>query len=197
MFEQLRTRLTIPFLTLFLVSIIASYSGFTSGGINNFAKISAISQISIEDFRESLDNLVHQSQHLTKSYHDEIGRWRMNQYDNYTLAYITDSFIPKFEDVTKSAEKIAYPKGYKYILDALVNSLRFETESYKHFRDYLLTGNTTEDEISNYLFSRAFEYEQVYSKFLYGSPSNSDDNITKLISFREIRYLQQISNLGT
>jgi hypothetical protein len=184
MFEQFGTRLTIPFLTLFLVSIIASYSGFTPGGINNFSKISALSQISIEDFRESLDNLVHQSQHLTKSYHDEIGRWRMNQYDNYTLEYITDSFIPKFEKLTKAAEKIAYPEGYKYILDALVNSLRFETESYKHFRDYLLTGNTTEDEISNYLFSRAFEYEQVYSKFLYGSPSNSDDNITKLISLR-------------
>lgn len=182
MFEQFGTRLTIPFLTLFLVSIIASYSSFTPGGINNFAKISALSQISIEDFRESLDNLVHQSQHLSKSYHDEIGRWRMNQYDNYTLAYITDSFIPKFENLTKAAEKIAYPKGYKYILDALVNSLRFETESYKHFRDYLLTGNTTEDEISNYLFSRAFEFEQVYSKFLYESPSNSDDNITKLIS---------------
>lgn len=182
MFEQFGTTLTILFLTLFLVSIIASCSGITPGGINNFTKISAMSQISIEDFRESLDNLVHQSQHLTKSYHDEIGRWRMHQYDNYTLAYITDSFIPKFEDLTRVTEKIAYPKGHKYILDALVNSLRFETESYKHFRDYLLTGNTTEDEISNYLFSRAFEYEQVYSKFLYGPPSNFDDNITKLIS---------------
>jgi hypothetical protein len=51
MFEQFGTRLTIPFLTLFLVSIIASYSGFTPEGINNFAKISALSQISIEDFR--------------------------------------------------------------------------------------------------------------------------------------------------
>jgi hypothetical protein len=51
MCEQFGTRLTIPFLTLFLVSIIASYSSCTAEGINEFTKISAIPKSSLEDFR--------------------------------------------------------------------------------------------------------------------------------------------------
>ena len=77
---------------------------------------------------------------------------------------------------------MTYPEDYKYVHDALVNSLSFETDSYKHFRVYLLSGNITEDEISNKLFSRAFEYEQIYSEFLSSTPPTSMKNTTKLIS---------------
>ena len=180
--KQFRASLTVQFLVLSLFLIISSYSSSTSEGINKSAKMSGLAQISMEDFRESLYYLVHQSQHLTSSYHDEIGKWRMKQYDSYTLAHITDSFIPKFENLTNRAQKILYPEGYKYIVDALVNSLRFETESYKHFKEYLVSGNITEDEISNNLFSRAFEYEQVYTKFLNEFPYETQHNITKLIN---------------
>jgi len=61
--------------------------------------------------------------------------------------------------------------------------LSFETDSYRHFREYLLSGNITEDEISNKLFSRAFEYEQIYSEFLSTTPPPIPmENITKFIS---------------
>ena len=167
---------------LLLVPVTSYYLIHTTEGINKFAIVSDFPRTSIEDFKDSLNNVVHQSQHLTKSYHDEIGKWRMHQHDNYTLAYITDTFIPKFEKLTNIARIMIYPEDYKYVHDALVNSLSFETDSYKHFREYLLSGNITEDEISNKLFSRAFEYEQIYSEFLSTIPPTPMENITKLIS---------------
>lgn len=47
-------------------------------------------QIDMQDFRASLNLIVNQSQNLTKSYQDEIGKWRANQYDNSTLISVTD-----------------------------------------------------------------------------------------------------------
>ena len=168
---------------LLLIPVTSYYLIHTTEGINKFTKVSDFPQTSIEDFKDSLNNLVHQSQHLTKSYHDEIGKWRMHQYDNYTLAYITDTFIPKFENLINIARIMTYPEDYKYVHEALVNSLSFETDSYRHFREYLLSGNITEDEISNKLFSRAFEYEQIYSEFLSAIPPPTPmKNITKFIS---------------
>jgi hypothetical protein len=169
-------------LLLLLITVTSYYLIHTTEGINKFANISDFPQTSIEDFEDSLNILVHESQHLTKSYHDEIGKWRMHQYDNYTLAHITDLFIPKFENLTNTARNTTYPEDYKYVHDAFINSLSFETDSYKHFREYLLSGNITEDEISNKLFSRAFEYEQIYSEFLSSTPPIPRQNMTKLIS---------------
>lgn len=182
MFGQFRTKLGRQLLVLLLIPVTSYFLIHTTEGINKFENVSDSPQTSIEDFKDSLNNVVHQSQHLTKSYHDEIGKWRMHQYDNYTLAYITDTFIPKFENLTDIARKITYPEDYKYVHEALVNSLSFETDSYKHFREYLLSGNITEDEISEKLFSRAFEFEQIYSKFLSSTPPTPGRNITKLIS---------------
>jgi hypothetical protein len=180
--RQFGTVLSRQLVILLLIPVTSYYLIHTIEGINKFAIVSDFPQTSIEDFRDSLNNLVHQSQHLTKSYHDEIGKWRMHQYDNYTLAHITDTFIPKFENLTNIARIMTYPEDYKYVHEALVNSLSFETDSYKHFREYLLSGNITEDEISNKLFSRAFEYEQIYSEFLSTTPSTPIKNITKFIS---------------
>lgn len=182
MLWHFRTKLSKHLMILLLIPVISYYLLHPTEGINKFAKVSDFPQTSIEDFKDSLNNLVHQSQHLTKSYHDEIGKWRMHQYDDRTLAYITDTFIPKFQNLTNIARIMSYPKDFHYVHEALVNSLSFETDSYKHFREYLLSGNKTEDEISNKLLSRAFEYEQIYSEFLSTIPPTPIENITKFIS---------------
>ena len=67
--------------------------------------------------------------------------------------------------------------------EALVNSLFSETESYRHFRDYLVSGNKTEDDLSTDLLSQAFQYEQIYSKFLSMSFPNPQQNVTKRINY--------------
>jgi hypothetical protein len=118
-------------------------------------------------FRSDLKGIVLQSTNLTGSYNDEIGKWLSKQYDNSTMISITEMFLPKFEALIKSAENVSYPTASKYVYDALVNSLKSESESYKHFRNYLISGNGTENETSTDLLSDAYRYEQIYSKYLF------------------------------
>jgi len=49
----------------------------------------------------------------------------------------------------------------KYIqaLDLYIKSLQSEIESYKHFRNFLVSGNSSENEVSTQLLSDAFKYE--------------------------------------
>jgi hypothetical protein len=141
-----------------------------------------ISKTNLQQFRSSLSGIVNQSLILTKSYQDEIGKWMSHQYDNSTLISITDSFVPKFENLVNSAQNMTFTKDYKNIHDALVNSLKSETDSYKHFRNYLVSGNKTEDEISTDFLTKALQYEMIYSEFLSKPLPNSaqtNDTSTK------------------
>jgi hypothetical protein len=146
--------------------------GETSDSVHNGSQ-ELISQTSLQEFRSSLSGIVNQSLILTKSYQDEIGKWRSNQYDNSTIIAITDSFVPKFVNLVNSAQNMTFPRDYKNIHDALVNSLKSETDSYKHFRNYLVSGNKTEDEISTDLLTKALQYEMIYSEFLSKPLPNS------------------------
>jgi hypothetical protein len=142
----------------------------------------AFSKPGVEYFHSSLSHIVNESQYLTKSYQDEIRKWTSGEYNNYTLILITDSFLPKFENLIIDTKNMIYPQEYKYVHEALVNSLESETESYRHLKNYLVSGNKTEDDISTELLSLAFQYEQVYSKFLSMHISDSDQNLTKRIN---------------
>jgi len=184
------TRLVLELIIFMVGLVISYYSNSTVEATSEFAMNEiALSQTSIEEFSESLSNLVHQSQHLTKTYHEEIGKWIRKQYDDYTLANITKSFIIKFEYLTNTANKITYPNDYKYVHDAFIHSLTSETDSYKHFRIYLLSGNSTEDEISNELFAQAFQYEQIYLKFLSMHLPQTKNNLTKIDNSMEGKIL--------
>jgi len=132
-----------------------------------------ISKTSLQQFRSSLSGIVNQSLILTKSYQYEIGKWMSHQYDNSTIIAITDSFVPKFVNLVNSAQNMTFPQENKNIHDALVNSLKSETDSYKHFRNYLVSGNKTENEISTDLLTKALQYEMIYSEFLSNPLPNS------------------------
>jgi hypothetical protein len=121
--------------------------------------------IDMQDFRTCMNVIVNQSQNLTKTHQDEIGRWSSNQNDNSTLISVTGAFILRFENLLNSVQNITYPPDSEYVHNALVNSLKYETGSYKQFRNYLLVGNK-KSTISTNLLSSAFLIEQIYSKFL-------------------------------
>jgi len=178
----------IRILAALLLTLIFPYTYSYSSTIGESYKNSdiiaiATSQSDLEYFRSALSHIVNESQQLTKSYQDEIRKWTSGQYDNYTLISVTDSFLPKFDNLTSNAKNMTYPNEYKYVHEALVNSLSSETESYRHYRDYLVSGNKTEDEVSTDLLSQAFQYEQIYSKFLSMPLPNPLQNQTKRINY--------------
>jgi hypothetical protein len=111
-------------------------------------------------FHESYGMLINNSHLLTQSYQKEIGKWQTKQYDNKTMISITDNYLPKFQQLVSKAEALL-PTNGKYIqaLDLYIKSLQSEIESYKHFRNFLVSGNSAENDVSTQLLSDAFRYE--------------------------------------
>jgi hypothetical protein len=108
----------------------------------------------------SYEMLINNSHLLTQNYQKEIGKWQTKQYDNKTMISVTDNYLPKFQQLVYKAEALQATNG-KYIqaLDLYIKSLQSEIESYKHFRNFLVSGNSSENEVSTQLLSNAFRYE--------------------------------------
>jgi hypothetical protein len=111
-------------------------------------------------FHESYEMLINNSHLLTQNYQKEIGKWQTKQYDNKTMISVTDNYLPKFQQLVGKAEALL-PTNGKYIqaLDLYIKSLQSEIESYKHFRNFLVSGNSAENDVSTQLLSDAFRYE--------------------------------------
>jgi hypothetical protein len=111
-------------------------------------------------FHESYEMLINNSHLLTQNYQKEIGKWQTKQYDNKTMISVTDNYLPKFQQLVDKAEALQ-PTNGKYIqaLDLYIKSLQSEIESYKHFRNFLVSRNSSDNEVSTQLLSDAFRYE--------------------------------------
>jgi hypothetical protein len=120
----------------------------------------------LQAFTDSLRGLVSKSTELTGKYQLELGKWATREIDNLTMIAITDKYLPKFKDLENEASNLAVPFGQENIKESFIKSISSESSSYAHFRNYLISGNITENEISNDEFSLAFQYEQVYAAFL-------------------------------
>jgi hypothetical protein len=117
-------------------------------------------------FSESLIVLVSKSQELTRNYQQEVGKWNMKIHDNLTMVTITDRYLTQFEALEGDAKNLKVPNEYENIKDSFIRSLESEAASYIHFKNYLIAGNRSEDQLSTDNLSLAYQYEQVYSGFL-------------------------------
>ena len=123
-------------------------------------------QSSTQIFTESLRVLVSKSGDLTRNYQEEVGNWNMEKLDNLTMVTITDRYLSQFEELENEAKALNVPNEYENIRDSFVSSVESEASSYEHFKNYLITGDKTEDQLSNDKLSLAFKQELVYADFL-------------------------------
>ena len=117
-------------------------------------------------FTESLRVLVSKSGDLTRNYQEELGKWNMKKLDNLTMVSITDRYLSQFEELENEAKALNVPNEYENIKDSFVSSVESEASSYEHFKNYLISGDKTEDQLSNDKLSLAFKQELVYADFL-------------------------------
>ena len=117
-------------------------------------------------FTESLRVLVSKSGELTRNYQEEVGNWNMKKFDNLTMITITDRYLSQFEELENEAKALNVPNEYENIRDSFVSSVESEASSYEHFKNYLISGDKTEDQLSNDKLSLAFKQELVYADFL-------------------------------
>ena len=117
-------------------------------------------------FTESLRVLVSKSGDLTRNYQEEVGNWNMKKLDNLTMVTITDRYLSQFEELENEAKALNVPNEYENIRDSFASSVESEASSYEHFKNYLISGDKTEDQLSNDKLSLAFKQELVYADFL-------------------------------
>jgi len=123
-------------------------------------------QSNTQIFTESLRVLVSKSGDLTRNYQEDVGKWNMKKLDNLTMVTITDRYLSQFEELENEAKALNVPNEYENIRDSFVSSVESEASSYEHFKNYLITGDKTEDQLSNDNLSLAFKQELVYADFL-------------------------------
>ena len=123
-------------------------------------------QSNTQIFTESLRVLVSKSGDLTRNYQEEVGNWNMKKLDNLTMVTITDRYLSQFEELENEAKALNVPNEYENIKDSFVSSVESEASSYEHFKNYLISGDKTEDQLSNDKLSLAFKQELVYADFL-------------------------------
>lgn len=85
---------------------------------------------------------------------------QVGELDNKTIINETNKYIKNLKDITEQVQNFTASNEYQPIFLAYQNSLINEIESYKHYNKYIETSNSTENQISIDLLSKAYEYER-------------------------------------
>ena len=128
-----------------------------------------------QSFANSFQGIVDEVRLLEQDYQAQIKKWQGGELSNETMASVTDTYLPKFQELVNKTNDLQAPAGYENVTNLYAKSIGSEIESYTHFRNYLLTGNTTENEASGQTLSDALRYELESFK-AFKSASNATNN---------------------
>lgn len=148
------------------VGNVRQVSGESTGQLVPQSTEQSGNNATLKAFTDSLRGLVSKSKELTANYQVELGKWVTKENNNSTMISITDKYLPQFNELEKEGTNLAAPSEQQNIKESFINSISSEAASYEHFKNYLITGNVTENDLSDDKFSLAFQYEQVYELFL-------------------------------
>lgn len=113
------------------------------------------------DYPDYLAETTDKSVELTRQYQDEIGLWNQGNYTNITMAKITDSFLPRFINQLNQFNGTKTPEEYNIVKENFAKSFASEIKSYELFREYLITNNSTKNELSTDYLSDALKFETI------------------------------------
>jgi hypothetical protein len=115
----------------------------------------------VEDtkFLNNFYSLVNDTNQVSRSNNEEIGKWKKGEYDNQQIVSITNSYLPKYDQLIADASNFSAPEKFQGALDLYIRSLISERGSYALFRDFIETGDPSLNETSIDLLSNATKYE--------------------------------------
>ena len=143
-------------------------------GVGAFYLVSPLF-ISTQSFANSFESIVNETRLLDQDYQAQVKKWQGGELSNETMASVTDTYLPRFQELANRTNDLQTPAGYENVTTLYAKSLGSEMESYTHFRNYLLTGNTTESKASDQSLSDAFRFEMESFK-AFKSASNATNN---------------------
>ncbi len=114
---------------------------------------------SIDEYANYFAALTQQSASLTKDYQEKIGEWELGQISNSSKAKLTDDYLKNFTTQLKEFNQTKSPQPFEATKNNMSSSFSNEIKSYEFFRDYLITGNETMNQLSTDYLSKSLEDE--------------------------------------
>lgn len=110
--------------------------------------------INLFDSVNSLSNEYYQ-------YESDIGKESVNNTNNNNITIVnkTNEYIGNLEKIISLAKEYNIQEEYKPVLNNYINSLNNEIASHIHYKNYILTGNNTENKLAEDLLSNALNFE--------------------------------------
>jgi len=109
--------------------------------------------------KEFIINLFDNVNSVSNEYQNELAKEKESINNNMTIVNKTNEYIDKLEKIILLAKEYNIQKDYKSLLNSYINSLQNEIESYIHYKNYILTGNNTENKLSLDFLSKSLNYE--------------------------------------
>ena len=107
------------------------------------------------EFKRAFEKIVIDTNALTQEYTIQEDQWLSR--DNNTMVQVIDQYLPKYDMLVERAKALDTPEKYKAAQEYLVSAIDLERQSYQHFRNFLVTGDEREYEISSDMISRSLE----------------------------------------
>jgi hypothetical protein len=118
----------------------------------------------IHAFEDAFIGIVNDTRSLSLAYQDEIAKLQSGVYDNQTFVTVTDLYLQKYQQLLARADALkqwpaSLPLNYSKAIDLYSESIRTEMMSQEHFRNYISTGDLSENERSLELLSDSLRFE--------------------------------------
>lgn len=145
----------------------------------------------IHAFEDAFIGLVNDTRSLSIAYQDEIAKLQSGVYDNQTFVTITDLYLQMYQQLLDRANAlnqstVALPTNYSKAIGLYSESIRSEMMSQEHFRNYLATGDLSENERSLELLTDSLRYEieafRAFRSVADDATVNEDSNSTNGIT---------------
>jgi hypothetical protein len=159
---------------MLLTSIGAVEQVGTQQPINNQTEMEqspSAQNATIHAFEDAFIGIVNDTRNLSLAYQDELAKLQSRVYDNQTFVTITDLYLKMYQQLIARTDALkqwpaSLPQNYSKAIDLYSESIRTEMESQEHLRNYITTGNLTENERSLQLLSESLKFElEAFSAF--------------------------------
>ena len=142
----------------------------------------------VHAFEDAFIAIVNDTRSLSIAYQDEIAKLESRVYDNQTFVRITDLYLQRYQQLLARADTLKQwpamlPMDYSRAIDLYSESIRTEMESQEHFRNYLSTGDPSENERSLELLSESLRFEiEAFNAFRSAANDTAIQNGTDSIN---------------
>ena len=121
-------------------------------------------QTTQNDYANYFATFTQSSANLTRAFQDEIALWQLGTVSNKTMAELTNTYLANFTKQMNEFNQTESPAVFEAAKNSLVSSFNNEIKSYQYFKDYLLTGNKSLNEISTDFLSESLKDEAMSFK---------------------------------